>query len=247
MPICALFRGLLMIKEREDFLRKLLIFFDAFVIVFSFFLAYFLRQYIHSFYRFDLFPEDVVFGELHSFRQYSILLSFVLPLWSLMLIFGGMYKSFRVRGYLKAIWIIIRSAVFTGIFLSTILFIFKLDFVSRSFLILFFSVAASLLILEKLFIIFFFRYVRKKGYNYRNLLIVGTGRRAENFIRLIRAHREWGFRIVGLIDNDKELLGKVVERIKIIGLLKDIPELLHREVVDTPFLAQSFRALYQGL
>jgi len=78
----------------------------------------------------------------------------------------------------------------------------------------------------------YLRSIRKKGYNFRNVLIVGTGARAENFIKLLHRHNEWGLKIVGIIDAEKKMLGKTVGGEKVIGLLEDIPRVLIGNVVD---------------
>jgi exopolysaccharide biosynthesis polyprenyl glycosylphosphotransferase len=111
-------------------------------------------------------------------------------------------------------------------------FLLKLTFISRLF---FFSFAvAGFLFLsgEKLVVFSIMHTMRKRGYNYRLLLIVGTGRRAAEVIRRIKAHPEWGFRILGAIDDEP---GRGVERVdgvQIIGGLTDIPGILHRYGVD---------------
>jgi exopolysaccharide biosynthesis polyprenyl glycosylphosphotransferase len=89
-----------------------------------------------------------------------------------------------------------------------------------------------LLTIERLFLVYFLRYLRKEGFNSRNMLIVGTGPRAENFIKLVHSHPEWGLNIIGLIDADKNMLGKFVHVEKVIGLLDDIPDILHECAVD---------------
>jgi len=51
-----------MLKEKETFVKRLMIAADAFVVIFSFFLAYFLRQHFRSFYKLDLIPSAQVVG-----------------------------------------------------------------------------------------------------------------------------------------------------------------------------------------
>ena len=44
------------------------------------------------------------------------------------------------------------------------------------------------------------RYVRSRGYNYRTLLVVGTGKAARAIARAIDEHDYWGFRVAGFVD-----------------------------------------------
>ena len=57
------------------------------------------------------------------------------------------------------------------------------------------------------------RVARRKGRNYRNVMIVGTGPRARQALGVIRRHPEWGLRIIGFLDevNLKMLVCSVLE------------------------------------
>jgi len=61
---------------------------------------------------------------------------------------------------------------------------------------------------------------------------VGTGKRASSFINKIRNHPEWGFRIVGVIDDEPGRGINGVNGIEVIGALKDLSDILHNHVVD---------------
>jgi exopolysaccharide biosynthesis polyprenyl glycosylphosphotransferase len=75
-------------------------------------------------------------------------------------------------------------------------------------------------------------YVRRQGLNTRRLLIVGTGRRAEEFIKRVDKHPEWGFEIVGAIDDEPARGVHKVNRFDVIGTLDDIPRIFHRDAID---------------
>jgi exopolysaccharide biosynthesis polyprenyl glycosylphosphotransferase len=98
--------------------------------------------------------------------------------------------------------------------------------------ILIFLSAAVLISFEKVAAMLFFRRIRRKGYNYRNILIVGTGPRACHFMELIKFHSEWGLKIIGLIDEDVSLYGREINGHKVIGALKDVADVVHDNVVD---------------
>jgi exopolysaccharide biosynthesis polyprenyl glycosylphosphotransferase len=63
-------------------------------------------------------------------------------------------------------------------------------------------------------------------------LIVGTGRRAREFIRAVKLHSNWGLNIVGLIDDEHGIFGKQVEGYRVIGRIQDIPFIVNRLVID---------------
>ena len=108
-----------------------------------------------------------------------------------------MYQSLRTKTLLEVIWILIRSIFLTTFAFGAAVFLFKMEFVSRVFFIMLISIGAFFIGLEKAAIFFVARFARKRGYNFRKILIVGTGRRAVHFIRKLEEHPEWGLRIVG--------------------------------------------------
>ena len=81
-------------------------------------------------------------------------------------------------------------------------------------------------------LIVFFQYIRRKGFNYRNILIVGTGKRAKNFIDIVQSHKEIGFKIIGLVDEDAAKKGETLYGYKVLGTLNNMIEIVHANIVD---------------
>lgn len=221
-----------MIKEYEAFLKKMMIFADVLIVAGSFILAYFFRENIYFFYKLDLFPSRVIMGTIYPLDKYLWLLLIILPVWSGLLSVQGLYESFRTKRFTETLWIIIKTGVFATLIIGTFIFIFKLTYVSRIFMFFFSAVGVGLLSLEKVILIQGFKHARLGENNYKHLLVVGTGKRAEKFVQMVKQHSEWGMKIVGIIDDEPEKIGTEVSNIKVIGLLKDIPDILHEKIVD---------------
>jgi exopolysaccharide biosynthesis polyprenyl glycosylphosphotransferase len=221
-----------MIKEKEQLLRRLLMGFDILVVFFSFLATYILRQNDHIIYALNLLFGNHAIGKTEVFSRYLSILLLIIFAWWIALISCGLYRSFRRKHFLEIVRNIIKSTFFVIVIFGTIAFIFKLDFVSRSLVIASFFITSLSLIIERWVLISFLRYLRKKGYSYKNMLVVGTGTRAEKFIKLVHKHDEWGLRIIGLIDPEKDRLGNIVCGEKVIGVLEDIPRILIENVVD---------------
>lgn len=221
-----------MIKEYEAFLKKMMIFADVLIVAGSFILAYFLRGNIYLFYKLDLFPSRVIMGAIYPLDKYLWLLLIILPVWSGLLSVQGLYESFRTKRFTETLWIIIKTGVFATLIIGTFIFIFKLTYVSRIFMFFFSAVSVGLLSLEKVILIQGFKHARPGEDSYKHLLVVGTGKRAEKFVQMVKQHPEWGIKIVGLIDDEPEKMGEKVSNIEVIGLLKDIPDILHEKIVD---------------
>ncbi|MBN3038427.1 MAG: sugar transferase [Candidatus Omnitrophica bacterium] len=221
-----------MLKEKEKLVRHGMMLLDGAVVALAFISAYFLRLHFRAFYKLDLIPSIKVMSSPVSFQLYLIVLIVCVPLWVLMLSFNGLYRPFRTRNFLEITWEIIKAAFFSILAFGSLAFVFKIQFVSRVFFIIFMVLCTGLLILEKWTLVSASRYLRKKGYNFRSILVVGTGPRAKRFVRMVQGHGEWGLRITGLIDDEPDKVGKDFFGIKVIGVLANVPKILRENVID---------------
>lgn len=64
------------------------------------------------------------------------------------------------------------------------------------------------------------------------ILVVGSGENAIEIAREILGRKDAGYRIVGFVDNDPALLGKSLLNPAVIGLSRDLDEIVKRENVD---------------
>jgi exopolysaccharide biosynthesis polyprenyl glycosylphosphotransferase len=222
-----------MLKEKDAVIRKILMAVDTLIVAAAFFISYFIRTHIHTFYKFDLFPYKHIMSEAPwRFSEQFMILIMVAPLWIIFLYQNGTYRSWRQRKMWQIIWIVFKSSVLAVVFAGSFFFIFKIAFVSRIFFVMFGVLGFIGLVGEKIVLMFFMHAARRRGYNYRQILIIGTGRRAENFIRKINGHPEWGLRIFGAVEDEA---GRGVERVdgvRVIGDLAAIPDILHRAAID---------------
>jgi exopolysaccharide biosynthesis polyprenyl glycosylphosphotransferase len=207
-----------MLKERESVLRRFLVFVDACVLVLAYLFAFW-------FYR-------LLSGTSFPLFRYWLALVFAIPYWALALYANGMYHSSRTRSYLEILWAVVKSAAVTFLLLGTFIFLLKLTFMSRQFFLQFMGFSTAFIWLEKSIIFMSSHYLRRQGLNTRRLLIVGTGKRAVQFIKRVDQHPEWGFEFVGTIDDEPSRAIRQVGRLKVVGTLEDIPKIFHREAVD---------------
>jgi len=222
-----------MLREKDSFIRKLMILLDGITISLAFFLSYFLRNHFSLYYKFNLIPStQIVSDTVASLSDYLVILFVVVPIWCFMLHLNGIYKSMRVMKFFEIVWIVIKSSFFTGLILSTLIFLFKMTFVSRMFFIFFMMLGSAFLIVDRIVLLTIIRLLRRRGYNYRGLLIVGTGRRAVGIIEKIKNHPEWGFRIVGAINDDPDQIVEMVKEINVIGTIDDLEAILKTDVID---------------
>ena len=190
---------------------------DMGIMFISFFIAYYFRNNIHP-----LSPIKEYFWFLPEF-----IITFTIILYAF-----GMYRSFRTKRILCIIAILSKSAVINFMIFGTFTYLFHMVNISRILIVLTFILSVLLIALEKTVLLYFFRQLRKKGFNFRNILIVGTGERAQKLIKNIQQNPEFGLKIVGLIDKDANKKGEHILTHRVIGSLEDIPHILREMPID---------------
>ena len=219
-------------NRSQVFLKQLVSLMDAAALTLAFICTYRLRQGAYFFHHLDWRTGQHLLPALKGFDSYLWLLWIILPLWLGILHIMGAYRELRVKSFRMIIWILVETNLLALLFFGSIVFILKLDYVSRSFMIFFFLLSFSFLALERAFLIECWHAMASRDYFHRKLLIVGTGSRARKFISTTLAHKNLGLDLVGLVDLDPKLVGQMVDGFKIIGTLDELPILLQQEVVD---------------
>jgi exopolysaccharide biosynthesis polyprenyl glycosylphosphotransferase len=224
-----------MVREKQAFIRNLFVIFDGIVIILAFALAYFISFHLRQAYNLSAmaFANAPNLEGLYYFtNENSVLIGFYLPLWLIALASQGAYRDFRTKTFFKTLITILVAGGLTALALGTPIFLFKKVLTSRLFIGVMWGLTVVFLLIERQLLNLFLDYVHKLGYNQVNLLIVGTGRRAREFINVVKSHANWGLRIVGLIDDDHEMFGKEIEGYRVLGRIQDIPFVIHRKVID---------------
>jgi exopolysaccharide biosynthesis polyprenyl glycosylphosphotransferase len=75
------------------------------------------------------------------------------------------------------------------------------------------------------------RLARRRGRNFRNLLIVGSGPRAREVDRLVTQHPEWGYRVIGFVDEGGDPIDPSIPAEKVHKFV-DLPNLIREQVID---------------
>ena len=210
-----------MLKEQEKLFHKMALCVDGILVGISFICAFGIRNNLESTFLNDLPP----------FSEYLPSMLLVIPLWVIVLTSVGAYKSMRQKGFFLIFLTVFEASLIAVLQFAALAFLLKLDILSRTFIVLFFVVTVVLLSLERWFILTVLRRSRKKGFNFRSMLIIGSGPRARAFAATIESHSDWGYKILGFID-DEEIEGCPDSVSRIIGRFDDLAQILDRNVVD---------------
>ena len=178
-----------------------------------------------------LFP-SLVPRPMYPLGQYLVLLGLILPLWGMLLYAVGFYRSHRTLPIGEEIWAAMKVAFGGTAVLALLIYGLRLEFVSRWFLVVFGAINFAALSSEKVALRLVSRAVRSRGFNFRTVLLVGTGRKAAQLGEFLTAHPHWGFRVIGYLDDDNGGEIRRANRWECLGKITDLEAVLVREVVD---------------
>ena len=188
-----------MLKENWRSISRIERVCDNFIVVIAFLAAYYGRASLlfwDSFFAWQLPFEGPVLAPL---KDYFFILVIALISYNFFLNFLGAYDSMRLATPLQLLWRFFITSLFVLLILSATLFILKIN-LSRSFIMLFCFLCAILLTAERMTVLSLLRYWRRKGMNYRNIIICGVGAQALRLAEEILSRPELGIRIRGFSD-----------------------------------------------
>ena len=225
-----------MLKERAKLVAAGLMLGDLTATSVSFLAAYYVRTTI-------LPSRDLLPGGLLPLSSYIPLVVAGLVIWVFVLRGVGLYASHRTQSLRRESWEIVKASAIAGLLFVVLIFVGKLDErlladrLSRALVILWVVFAAVFLIAERFFVRSVARGVRKRGHNFRNVLIVGTSQMGRKIARTISAHEHWGLRMVGFVAARDHEAGKIIDGFPLLGSLDDLFSLTESSVIDEVIIA----------
>lgn len=183
-----------MLKQNWRLISRLERIGDNVIIVAAFFAAYYGRDSL-IFWN-EILDLSLPFaGEtLAPIKDYALVLLIGVLGYAVMLNLLGAYGSMR----LSSVWRLFRVSFMSGccvfLLLAAALYLLKLD-ISRSFLGLFIILSSCGLTLERYLVFKFLRYWRRKGRNFRNVIVCGIGEQAVRIARELTGRPELGIHI----------------------------------------------------
>ncbi len=207
-----------MLKEQASLISRLTIATDLVLVTGAFFLAYLIRSQMEP----QLFP----------LRDYVWTLIIILPVCSFFLARSRFFASIRRLSLREIFARLIVAHLYSACTIAAIIFFLDRHVFSRSFFLIFILLSFVFLALEKCAIRIVLGYFRSKGYNFRQILIVGTRDKARRFNELVKEHSDWGLRVIGFVQALESPLQHQVEGLPVLGHMADLVEICKEHSVD---------------
>lgn len=191
---------------------------DIFVLLTSFYIALFLS--INDEYRIFKYNEHYLMAAL-----------FVV--WVFSSNYIKLYDEFRSRTLADEIILTLRNFVIQVIAVVIVLYFVVEIKIPKIFTLYYGLLGGVNLTLEKFFFRKILNYLRKKGKNIRNILIIGAGTVGLSFAAKILNNPHFGYKLIGFLDDDENNLSNG----KYLGKVDDLEKVLENEVVDDVIVA----------
>ena len=207
-----------MIKDNQKHFNRLHVVIDAIIIA----LAYVLSWSV----QFQLLNRE----SGYVFRHYMTMLPFLIPLYLVLYAVFGLYTTKSVRRKRVEVEKIVQANAVGIVLFMTAMFFFRQDTnfttnFSRMLLAWFFLINVTLECLFRNFIRLFLQHIREKGFNQKHMILVGYSRAAEEYIDRIKANPEWGYDIMGILDDNVQT-GMKYRGVEVIGRTEEIAQAL---------------------
>jgi exopolysaccharide biosynthesis polyprenyl glycosylphosphotransferase len=167
--------------------------------------------------------------------RFLVLLAVASLAWPIAVYHLDLYASQRRRSLLEVTLRLLGVATVCGVSLATANFLTGLPVSTRT-LVLFSISQFAVLTLVRVIGFETLRILRRRGRNYRNILVIGSGPRAGRVQEVIRARPEWGLRIVGFVDAEGAPVDPSIRR-EAMHKLTDVPDLLRNAAIDEVIVA----------
>ncbi|KMP11489.1 hypothetical protein UR09_03215 [Candidatus Nitromaritima sp. SCGC AAA799-A02] len=223
-----------MLKKHGQLFLTTVIIFDSIVIAVSWLAAY----YIHFKTSFGPAPRA-------GTADLNVYLWALIPIWVVFMFnvkICGLYKPLRGKPVSTEFYNIIKVTILSILILTASTFFYREESFSRVVTGYFWILVTFFMVVSHMLVRVFLQEVRKRGFNLRHILIVGSGDLGKAVAEKINLHPEFGMNIVGYLSSHPEKVGQEMDGIKVLGLYQDVSHFIQKYRVDQLYIALPLHA-----
>lgn len=211
-----------MIRRNQKKFNTLHVLLDAFIIAIAYLSAWAIK------FGLDLGKENI--GKI-GMDIYFKALVFIIPGYLILYAMCSLYTPKRMHGQRYEVLNIIKANSFGLLIFILMLYLLKqIDF-SRVMIFIFYVLNIVYEIAIRAALRMFLRRLRREGFNQKHIVLVGYSRAAEAYIDRIRSFPQWGYHIVGILD-DNVKSDTCYRGAKVIGRVSDIEQVIQNNDLD---------------
>ena len=172
------------------------------------------------------------------------LLVFILPGYLLLYQAFSMYTPLRMQGRRLVLSNVIKANTLGVLIIIAVLYIIDENNYSRLTFFIFYFINTLLEWGVRMLIFYIQRDMRKKGYNQKQVLLVGYSRAAEEYIDRIFENPHWGYLVRGILD-DNVPAGTTYRGVKVLGRIANLMVVLPNSNLDEIAITLSLSEYYR--
>jgi Undecaprenyl-phosphate glucose phosphotransferase len=146
----------------------------------------------------------------------------------------GQYVIHRLRRFREEVVAVVKGTALLSLLVMATVFFTHDPYESRGSMLLFSALTAAGVLTERRISWLAIRFLRSRGYNQTNAVIVGTGRVARKTARALR-HASWmGIKNVGFVEDQPS---RWTGDLDVLGTITDLPQIIERYNIAHVFIA----------
>lgn len=206
-----------MIKSNQKYFNRLHVVLDAIIIAASYGLSWGIKFY-----------DD---GRTMMNHMYIVGLICIIPMYLILYLIFNVYSPKRVQTIKEEISNIIKSNTVGLVIFIMALYMLHQPHFSRQMMFIFYIINNTAEIIFRNLIRWVLRKIRNRGFNQKHILLVGYSRAAEGYIDRIKANQQWGYHIMGILD-DNVKTGTKYRGEQVIGEISGLDDILLENELD---------------
>ncbi len=223
-----------MLREQQRLITSVHKALDIGLTVVAFVCAYFLRKH--------LIPYNS--SGLASVPDYYVVILLIVIIWYSVFGLFRLYDSYRRQILSSILWKMFKAVSVSTSLLFVAIYLLNIREVSRILLGIFFLFDIGLLASSKGIVYKMLQKYRKRGFNFRNVLIIGSRARARDVIEAIGENLGAGFRVLGCLETEPNRVGDKVKRgVSVIDTVDAFIKILKEHVVDEVIFAMPLKRI----
>lgn len=204
--------------------------------------AFVVSLYIHAH---KEIPSDLVGFFTYKFSLINFIALFlVINGWLILFSRFGLYEYRSFANIIREWFDIIKAVTFGALLIGAVSITFGRYNVRQEVILTFWVLCCFLTILERLIFRQFVFYLRSSGRNLRYVIFVGSNARAIDLAQKIVSRKEFGYRLLGFVDDENVEMPQNAPRAKILGTIEQLPEYLENHVVDEVYIVLPIEKYY---
>lgn len=224
-----------MLKQHNELFKGFLVVIDLGFVTLAWWFAYFLR--FHT----ELFIEPEPYVLRHYFTAWLL----ILVIWAGVFELCDFYRPRRTSTYRREVLDLIKASTLALLVFLGMVFLIRELILSRIVVITFWLGSILLLNLSHMVFREGLRFLRRRGYNLRHVLIIGMPAQVEPLLSRLKAYRHLGLRIAAVYGLAQDESKEPIAGNEMLQSPREVSELVRSGRVDQVFVALPLEQAYK--